>query len=135
MFTSQATIERRAAKEARLQSIETRLASMEKTSQTFSAFESRLTTLEVNQQPKDDTTSLLHDIQDVKTELTKLKEVYEQSQQKQTAQQEKLDELQKTYDTITSEMAELRKQLALKTSATQTKAPGVMFQIPKKPTE
>ena len=46
MFTSQATIERRAAKEARLQAIENRLVTNEKTNEVLTGIETRLTTLE-----------------------------------------------------------------------------------------
>lgn len=132
MFTSQATIERRAAKETRLQSIETRIATNEKANQQF---HERISSLESQKPVEDDKAPLLLMIDELKADIHKIKEEYNTSQQKQAILQDKLDEFKKSLDSMSTEITELRKQLTSKSSATTNKTTGTMFQLPKKTSE
>lgn len=115
MFTTQATIERRAAKEARLQAIESRLEETEHIEEKLITLESRLDVLEKKE---------IHvpDITPVTQTLTDLSGSFASLQQKYT-------DLEKLVQTMQEEIVELRKQ---QQQTTKTAKQTPMFPIAQK---
>ncbi len=128
MFTTQATLERRAAKEARLQAIENRLEATEVMEEKLITLESRLNSLEQKEMPQQDITPFTRTLADLSGNISTYVTNNQTTTQIISALQEKYNELQKTVLIMQEEIVELRKQQSKPVKQ------GNMFPLPQKKT-